>query len=220
MRPAEDNLRLSLASYSMNDLCGSILDYNNKPETHLWAQELNQQLTFFEKVFRSGTMFEVLRQELNLESWFELYNTLHTYSIAETSAEYRNNKQEMLACNLNTIRDYIFEQLFKRNIVASILKLTQQSGNLCTHLPGHNLTRLIKRALHEAQELSDFCLTLENMQHEKIANISELLARELKNQVAPLFEQFPRCEDLRFVSLGVSREMYECIECSLVRSLL
>ncbi|XP_036230474.2 uncharacterized protein [Bactrocera oleae] len=213
--PAKHNLRLSLASYSINNFCGSILDYNNKPEAQLWTQELNQKLPFFEKVFRSGAMFEVVRQELNLENWYELYNTLHTYNIAEPSSEHRNSQQELLACNLNTVRDYIFEQLFKRNIAASIFKLTQQSGNLRTHLPGNNLTRLIKRVLREAQELSDFCQTLEQLLQEKFENISELLARELMSRTEPLFEQFPRCEDLRFASLGITREMYECIECSL-----
>ncbi|XP_018794702.1 PREDICTED: uncharacterized protein LOC108972527 [Bactrocera latifrons] len=212
---AQDNLRLSLTSCSINDLCSSIYDYNNKRETQLWTQELNQQLPFFEQIFRSGAMFEVARQELNLENWYELYNTLHNYNLAESNSELSNNQQKMLACNLHTIREYIFEQLFKRNIVASIFKLTQQSGTLRTHLPGNNLTRLIKRVLREAEELSDFCHTLENLLQEKIGNISELLARELISQVAPLFEQFPRCEDLRFASLGVSREMYECIECSL-----
>nr|XP_036230474.1 uncharacterized protein LOC106618582 isoform X2 [Bactrocera oleae] len=213
--PAKHNLRLSLASYSIKNFCGSIFDYNNKPETQLWTQELNQKLPFFEKVFRSGAMFEVVRQELNLESWYELYNTLHTYNIAEPSSEHRNSQQELLACNLNTVRDYIFEQLFKRNIAASIFKLTQQSGNLRTHLPGNNLTRLIKRVFREAQELSDFCQTLEQLLQEKIENISELLARELMSRIEPLFEQFPRCEDLRFASLGITREMYECIECCL-----
>uniref|UniRef100_A0A0K8WGW2 Uncharacterized protein n=1 Tax=Bactrocera latifrons TaxID=174628 RepID=A0A0K8WGW2_BACLA len=212
---AQDNLRLSLTSCSINYLCSSIYDYNNKRETQLWTQELNQQLPFFEQIFRSGAMFEVARQELNLENWYELYNTLHNYNLAESNSELSNNQQKMLACNLHTIREYIFEQLFKRNIVASIFKLTQQSGTLRTHLPGNNLTRLIKRVLREAEELSDFCHTLENLLQEKIGNISELLARELISQVAPLFEQFPRCEDLRFASLGVSREMYECIECSL-----
>ncbi|XP_011209051.2 uncharacterized protein LOC105230144 isoform X2 [Bactrocera dorsalis] len=213
--PAQDALRLSLTTCSINDFCSHIYDYNNKPETQLWTQELNQQLPFFEQIFRSGAMFEVARQELNLENWYELYNTLHNYNIAESSPENSNTQQKMLTCHLHTIRDYIFEQLFKRNIVASIVKLTQQSANLRTHLPGNNLTRLIKRVLREAQELSDFCRTLENLLQEKIENISELLARELMSQVAPLFEQFPRCEDLRFASLGVSREMYECIEGSL-----
>ncbi|XP_039956038.1 uncharacterized protein LOC120771855 isoform X3 [Bactrocera tryoni] len=212
---AQDKLRLSLTSYAIKDFCSHIYYYNNKPETQQWTQELNQQLPFFEQIYRSGAMFEVARQELNLENWYELYNTLYNYNIAESNPEHSNTQHKMLACNLHTIRDYIFEQLFKRNIAASILKLTQQSGNLRTHLPGNNLTRLIKRVLREAQELSDFCHTLENLLQEKIENISELLARELMSQVAPLFEQFPRCEDLRFASLGISREMYECIECSL-----
>ncbi|XP_054090334.1 uncharacterized protein LOC114803861 isoform X2 [Zeugodacus cucurbitae] len=215
MRPAEDNPRFSVANYSVHDLCDNILDYNNKPETEEWARELNQQLTFFDKVYRSGAMFEVVRQELNMENWYELYNTLHSYNIGETSAEDKNTKQELLACNLNTIREYVFEQLFKRNIAANIFRLTQQSGNLRNQLPGDNLTRLIKRVLREAQELSDFCHTLENLLQENIDTISELLAKALMSFVAPLFEQFPHCEDLRFASLGVSREMYECIECSL-----
>uniref|UniRef100_A0A0A1WXT6 Histidinol-phosphate aminotransferase 1 n=1 Tax=Zeugodacus cucurbitae TaxID=28588 RepID=A0A0A1WXT6_ZEUCU len=215
IRPAEDNPRFSVANYSVHDLCDNILDYNNKPETEEWARELNQQLTFFDKVYRSGAMFEVVRQELNMENWYELYNTLHSYNIGETSAEDKNTKQELLACNLNTIREYVFEQLFKRNIAANIFRLTQQSGNLRNQLPGDNLTRLIKRVLREAQELSDFCHTLENLLEENIDTISELLAKALMSFVAPLFEQFPHCDDLRFASLGVSREMYECIECSL-----
>ncbi|XP_054740550.1 uncharacterized protein LOC129246056 [Anastrepha obliqua] len=212
-----DNITTAIAKYrkqTLARLCENIREHSVNPQQVQWAQKLSEELTFFEEVFRSGAMFDVVKQELSLNNWYGLHDLLSAQSTTKPDAQARNVSQDMLACNLNTLKNYIFDQLFKHGIVVSLTKLAQHSVNLKSHLPGSNLTKLMKRVLRETHDLQDFCQNADDFAQKEIESIIELYSRELLG-FESTFKQLPLCKDLRFASLGISRETYECIEYSL-----
>nr|XP_014091859.1 uncharacterized protein LOC106618585 isoform X2 [Bactrocera oleae] len=166
-------------------------------------------------VFNSGHMFNVVKQEMNLENWYTACEQLstHIYTVAEAT---RGNNlayyERMLACNLNLMKTHVFETLIAKNIVNNVNVLSKKAERLAAQLPAVNLSTLLRKCLNEMRILHDyFELEFKELLNNEMKQL--LMDYDLEMMLYTSHVGFmPTCRDFKLSSVGIPRQLYECIE--------
>ncbi|XP_053962959.1 uncharacterized protein LOC128866342 isoform X1 [Anastrepha ludens] len=170
---------------------------------------------FSEEVFNSGKMFNVVKQELNMQNWYETYERLNLHvPVADQSTASAEPAlyASMLSCNLNTMKLHVFETLIAKDITDNVYGMSKMAEILAKHLPMKNLTTLLKQSLSEMRVLHDFVeLEFRNLLYNKTDQLLRGVELEMTAYMRN-WDLIPNCLELKLPSVGMPKDLYECIE--------
>ncbi|XP_020713879.1 uncharacterized protein LOC101451966 [Ceratitis capitata] len=169
-------------------------------------------------VFNSGAMFRVVQQELNMESWYEAYELLSAH-VSVVEGPIGSNKtvfyEKMLACNLHLMRTHLFDTLLMQSIFEKVNELSKNAELLAAQLNRTDMRALLGRSLSEMRELHDFFeLKFKDLLNNKTQRLLMDFDLEMMLYMSHV-AYMPSCREFKMSSIGIPRDLYECIERSL-----
>ncbi|XP_018794701.1 PREDICTED: uncharacterized protein LOC108972526 isoform X3 [Bactrocera latifrons] len=177
--------------------------------------QMLQYADFSGTVFNSGDMFNVVKQEMNMENWYAAWEQLSTHIpiVAEATVDNEITYYErMLACNLHLMKTHVFETLIAKHIVGNVDALSKHGERLVAQMPTVNLSTLLRKSLSEMRILHDY-FELEFKELLDIEMRQLLMDFDLEMMLYTSHVAFmPTCRDFKLSSVGIPRQLYECIE--------
>ncbi|XP_011209048.2 uncharacterized protein LOC105230143 isoform X1 [Bactrocera dorsalis] len=177
--------------------------------------QMLQYADFSGTVFNSGDMFNVVKQEMNMENWYAACEQLSTHvpTVVEATPDNETAYYErMLACNLHLMKTQVFETLIAKHIVENVNGLAKHAERLAAKMPAVNLSTLLRKSLSEMRILHDY-FELEFKELLDIEMRQLLMDFDLEMMLYTSHVAFmPTCSDFKLSSVGIPRQLYECIE--------
>uniref|UniRef100_A0A0A1XL98 Putative Lon protease homolog n=1 Tax=Zeugodacus cucurbitae TaxID=28588 RepID=A0A0A1XL98_ZEUCU len=177
--------------------------------------QMLQYADFSGTVFSSGNMFNVMKQEMNMENLYAVAERLSTHvpiAVGDTLDNKSTHYESMLACNLQMMKTHVFETLISEHVVENVNGLSQNAQRLAALLPITNLTTLLRKSLSEMRILHDyFEIEFKDLLNSKMQQL--LMDYDLEMMLYTSHVAFmPNCRDFKMSTVGIPRQLYECIE--------